>query len=363
MITISAALKAHLAQPYQTTCTIWKVTLTNGTVLGFTDLDLSFTFQSQLYQAATGYIRTDIAYQSDLSIGNMELHGPANFPSITEADVMAGLWDFAAVEVSLINWNDFTMGKMILCTGTLGEITMERNTFKTELRNINQCYTRMLGELTSPGCRADLFDSRCQVSPTTFTVTSTITGVNPDGVTLYDTARTEPGPTGAVNITNVTQANPGHVTTATALNLPVNSGVVISAVTGMVYVNAQTILRNPSGTGFDLGIDTSAYPAYAGGGIVTPLGGSSGYFQYGKITFTSGLNNGLAMEVKSYVPGQIVLELPMPYAVAIGDAYSMRAGCDKSLSTCKTRYSNVVNFRGEPYLPGIDKMVAVGKQP
>jgi len=29
-------------------------------------------------------------------------------------------------------------------------------------------------------------------------------------------------------------------------------------------------------------------------------------------------------------------------------------GCDKSLATCATRFANAVNFRGEPYLPGID---------
>jgi hypothetical protein len=29
-------------------------------------------------------------------------------------------------------------------------------------------------------------------------------------------------------------------------------------------------------------------------------------------------------------------------------------GCDKSLATCATRFANMVNFRGEPYLPGID---------
>ncbi|MGO1304812.1 MAG: phage BR0599 family protein, partial [Sphingomonas parapaucimobilis] len=29
-------------------------------------------------------------------------------------------------------------------------------------------------------------------------------------------------------------------------------------------------------------------------------------------------------------------------------------GCDKRLETCLSRFGNVVNFRGEPFLPGID---------
>jgi uncharacterized phage protein (TIGR02218 family) len=87
----------------------------------------------------------------------------------------------------------------------------------------------------------------------------------------------------------------------------------------------------------------------------------SGYFDGGVITFTSGANNGFAMEVKSYVPGQISLHLPMPYPVAAGDTYSMVGGCDKSLRTCIDRYNNVVNFRGEPYLPGLDKVLQTGR--
>jgi len=29
-------------------------------------------------------------------------------------------------------------------------------------------------------------------------------------------------------------------------------------------------------------------------------------------------------------------------------------GCDKTIATCSARFGNAVNFRGEPYLPGID---------
>lgn len=32
----------------------------------------------------------------------------------------------------------------------------------------------------------------------------------------------------------------------------------------------------------------------------------------------------------------------------------VREGCDKRIETCATRFGNAANFRGEPYLPGID---------
>jgi uncharacterized phage protein (TIGR02218 family) len=47
----------------------------------------------------------------------------------------------------------------------------------------------------------------------------------------------------------------------------------------------------------------------------------------------------------------------MPFAVEEGDSYSLQAGCDKTLPTCITRFNNALNFRGEPFVPGTDKML------
>ena len=39
---------------------------------------------------------------------------------------------------------------------------------------------------------------------------------------------------------------------------------------------------------------------------------------------------------------------------AIGALVEIEQGCDKRLATCSGRFGNAVNFRGEPWLPGID---------
>ena len=44
--------------------------------------------------------------------------------------------------------------------------------------------------------------------------------------------------------------------------------------------------------------------------------------------------------------------------MGFGDTYNAIAGCDKTIGTCASRFSNAVNFRGEPYVPGMDKMLA-----
>lgn len=40
-----------------------------------------------------------------------------------------------------------------------------------------------------------------------------------------------------------------------------------------------------------------------------------------------------------------------PFPGGITNAYTLFAGCDHSVDTCKTKFANVVNFRGHPLLP------------
>ena len=81
------------------------------------------------------------------------------------------------------------------------------------------------------------------------------------------------------------------------------------------------------------------------------------YFSYGLVTFTSGANAGFSMEVRDYSNKRFGLFLPLPNAIAVGDHYTAIAGCDKVFDTCISRFGNAVNFRGEPHVPGTDKLM------
>ena len=84
-----------------------------------------------------------------------------------------------------------------------------------------------------------------------------------------------------------------------------------------------------------------------------------GYFNYGVLKWITGDNEGLKMEVKSFASYQIELQLPMPYEVKIGDTFEITAGCDKSRDMCFSRFNNVINFQGEPDVPGNDQILKV----
>ena len=89
------------------------------------------------------------------------------------------------------------------------------------------------------------------------------------------------------------------------------------------------------------------------------------WFARGRLAWTSGENSGRAMEVRSQRSdgAHIIIELwqPMALPIAPADTFTVAAGCDKQLATCKTKFANVVNFRGFPHMPGPDYILAVAK--
>jgi len=85
-----------------------------------------------------------------------------------------------------------------------------------------------------------------------------------------------------------------------------------------------------------------------------------GWFGQGKVTFTGGANAGLSVEVKTHRKSDAVaLDLwqAMPEPIAVGDAFTVTAGCDKRFSTCHDKFDNVANFRGFPHIPGNDFVI------
>lgn len=385
MLTLSAALAAHLGQQYQTLCTVIRIERVDGQIFGYTDHDADVDYNdgdgSLTYLSAVGYRPKDSAQAGDMTVDDTEYEGILSSPSITESDLKAGLWDYAGIRVSYINWVDPTMGGLRLPGWKIGKVSLKRDEFAAEIRGIMQAYQMTLGELTQPGCRANLGDARCKVdlSGTTadtagldLTVTGILEGVSADGMTLYDSARTEPGPIGGIGILSISKANPGVVTldSGGGANFTDGQPITLSGCSAgdFATLNTNTFIRSLSGDTFHLGISTAAFAGTysADSGSVTPLGGTSGFFDFGICRSTSGANNGLSRDVLSYVPGQWTLQEPFPYPFVIGgtagDTYTLVAGCDKTLPTCRDRFANTANMRAEPYLPGIDQMLSVGKQ-
>lgn len=81
----------------------------------------------------------------------------------------------------------------------------------------------------------------------------------------------------------------------------------------------------------------------------------------GAVMWITGFNAGLVMEIKDFVADDgITIEqdvemfLGMPFAVTVGDTAVVWRGCNGTQSICSGTFSNINNFRGEPYIPGRD---------
>ena len=81
---------------------------------------------------------------------------------------------------------------------------------------------------------------------------------------------------------------------------------------------------------------------------------SANAYGAGLLRWIGGANSGLESAVALSDGATVVLRAEPALAVAAGDLVELIEGCDKSLATCAARFSNAANFRGEPYLPGID---------
>jgi hypothetical protein len=89
------------------------------------------------------------------------------------------------------------------------------------------------------------------------------------------------------------------------------------------------------------------------------------YFQDGHLIWTSGDNTGLAMEVKSYddTTRLLTLFLKMRSPIKVDDEFTILPGCDKTRETCEAKFSNMINFQGEPDVPGEDQTLQVPDKP
>ncbi len=92
--------------------------------------------------------------------------------------------------------------------------------------------------------------------------------------------------------------------------------------------------------------------------ITTDAPQASGWFTSGRLKMADGRAEGLVGMVKTDDPSPSgrLLALWHDFAVppAIGDQVTLTAGCDKSTDVCRTKFSNFINFRGFPHIPGED---------
>jgi uncharacterized phage protein (TIGR02218 family) len=162
MRTLSAALAGHLSGDATTMCHCWRVTRRDGTVLGFTEHDHDLTFDGTGFSAASGFQAADSEVASGLSVEAGEIAGGFSSIAISEADVIAGRYDGAKVEVFQVNWQAPDQ-RILLRVQEIGDVVAAGGAFRAELRRLTHRLDQVQGRIYGRRCDAVFGDRRCKV--------------------------------------------------------------------------------------------------------------------------------------------------------------------------------------------------------
>lgn len=148
-------------------CQVWKITRQDGEVFAFTSLDEDIVWRGLTYRACKSLSASASESSSELQgVGNIELTGILDDDAISAADLYAGLWNDAYVEVWVIPWDGQPddQAPFRLSAGWTGRVTRGEHNFNAEvLGPHSRLQQAALTETITPGCRFDFGDVRCGV--------------------------------------------------------------------------------------------------------------------------------------------------------------------------------------------------------
>lgn len=173
---IPAALVSHLGLDATSWCLIARVMCKDGTLIASTDLDADLTYDpavvdphgtgdawgSAVHRADLGFEASRFQFTADLSVDNSEFKifiGEGS--GITEAQLRAGLLDYAEFRIYRVNFLDLTQGHEVVATGTLGESHFSETGGSIENRSLTQQTKQPIAELFSITCPVPYGSPRC----------------------------------------------------------------------------------------------------------------------------------------------------------------------------------------------------------
>ncbi len=121
----------------------------------------------------------------------------------------------------------------------------------------------------------------------------------------------------------------------------------------------QFDLPSVQNTGTISGVPVASTNRYIFPYVITagPIVPDNNFFRFSSLEWTGGPNTGFLSEVAEQLDDTITLRLNTPFAMTVGDTFGVGPGCDKTVSTCHTRFGNILNHGGFPTIPGNDAMI------
>lgn len=254
-------------------------------------LDQDVVYEGLTFHAIVGAQPSTLVSGSDLSVdgGQAENLLPEfDFP-ISEADIIAGAYDFARFTAYLVDYEDLSAGHVIIGRGTLGRFTVNNEglSFTHEIRGLAQNLKQSITEKWSLGCRA----------------------------TFGSVAEPDSDGAGVVEM------------------FPCKYPVEDLWIHGMV----ETV-----------GLESNQ--SFTTSGLIPEFGGNPGMVLWLSGRNTGRTYEVDQFDESSSGDVEIGLTFPTMFPIQPGDQFRFRDDCPKTKAACKAR-DNWQNYRGEPHIP------------
>lgn len=144
--------------------TCWRMQLTNGQLLNFTDADEDIFFEEENYICGGYFTPNKIFSSNELAQDNFVISGIIDNKIITKKDLLEGKFSNGYLEVFLVSRVNLQDKRTILKTGWIGEIKAKEHKFTAEIISLGSKTNNVIGICYSSSCRAEFGDEFCKVN-------------------------------------------------------------------------------------------------------------------------------------------------------------------------------------------------------
>lgn len=162
---ISDAFAARLTGDAMSLCLCWRLSRQDGLQVCVTDHDSAVTIDGETFAPGAALEGTIFVQSASLKPGHAAAGGVLSIDAITEADLLAGLWDGCRVDVFQVDWQAPEAGRRHIWCGLFSEVQLtESGAFEVELASLKAELERPIGRVIQRRCDATLGDARCGIS-------------------------------------------------------------------------------------------------------------------------------------------------------------------------------------------------------
>ena len=159
---VDQALVDALSAGTATLCHCWLFARSDGMRFGATDHDRELVIDGVECRPQSGLSGAEFRTGADLALGQAATSGVLSSDFLTEADLIAGLWDGARVAVYRVDWSA-PQNRVHIWSGRVGEVIWSGAAFRAELVSLKADFEARIGRVYSRNCDAEIGDARCGV--------------------------------------------------------------------------------------------------------------------------------------------------------------------------------------------------------